>query len=231
MSFLLQVFDELDRPALAVFLRLERCAVARVLQHRKRMQRNVGPAPGVRRGREVIRVGFTGNLEHSHGDRRRHFRARGEPFGVGPALHDCLRVRITVFRLECDVIEEIEHQERFLQAFGGNGADLRIVEQLDQRVHVVAADHRAQELSRFALRDEFHRDVAVCHSSKEAGLDLGGVVDTRRYAVGEQFHQDAAFSGRRRLDEFDEFSHLLRVQRQRRDAERGALCDVLAVVG
>ena len=52
-----KVFDEFHRPALAFFFRrsLGRLAGARVLVHRQRVQRDVGAAPGVGRGREVDR--------------------------------------------------------------------------------------------------------------------------------------------------------------------------------
>ena len=56
-----QLFDELHRAALAVFL--GRDAGARVLQHRQRVQRDVRAAPGVGRRRQVVGVGFAGDLE------------------------------------------------------------------------------------------------------------------------------------------------------------------------
>ena len=62
MAFFLQVFNELDGAALAVFFGLEGGVGAGVFQHRQIVQRNVRAAPGVGSGREVvIHKGFDGS--------------------------------------------------------------------------------------------------------------------------------------------------------------------------
>jgi hypothetical protein len=63
----------------------------------------------------------------------------------------------------------------------------------------------------------------------ERGLDLGGVVDAGRHAVRQQVQQERLLAGRRRLDQLDQLGGLLRIQRQRRDAERGAFGGMLAI--
>src|SRR5690606_39173414 len=79
MAFFLQALDELDGADLAGLVGFD--AFARVLEHGQRVQRDVGAAPGVGGGRQVVGVGFTGDLEdgqrHAGGD----FGAAGEPFG------------------------------------------------------------------------------------------------------------------------------------------------------
>ena len=64
---------------------------------------------------------------------------------------------------------------------------------------------------------------------QEAGLDLGGIVHAGWHAVRQQVQQEGIFAGRRGLDQLDQLGHLLGIQRQRRDAERGAFGGMLAV--
>ncbi len=64
---------------------------------------------------------------------------------------------------------------------------------------------------------------------QEAGLDLGGIVHAGRHAVGQQVQQEGFFAGGRVLDQLDHVGHLFGIQRQRRDAQRGALGDMFTV--
>jgi hypothetical protein len=164
-----------------------------------------------------------------HSDLLVDFGARGEPLGVGPALDDFLGLRVAGLGLLGHVVEEVEHQQGLLQAFGRDTCDFGIVEQLDQRVHVVAADHGAEQLGGLGLADQADLDVTVRDGSQEAGLDLGGIVDARRHAVRQQIHQEGFLARRRVLDQLDDVGDLLGVERQRRDAEGGALGDMLAI--
>ncbi len=97
------------------------------------------------------------------------------------------------------------------------------------RADVVAAQHGAQQLRGVCARDQRALFGAVGHGRQVAGLDLGGVVDAGRNAVGEQFDQEGFFALGRVLQQFDDFAGLLGGQRQRRDAGDGALGDVGAV--
>ena len=154
MPLLLEVFDELDGAALAVLLGLEGRVGAGHLQHRQIVQRDVRAAPGVGGGGEVVGIGLTGYLEDGDGDGLGYLGAAGEPFGIGPALHDLLGLGVASLGLVGHVVEEVEHQQGLLQAFGGDAGDLGVVQQFDQRVHVVAADHGAQQFGRLGLADQ-----------------------------------------------------------------------------
>src|SRR5690606_26615454 len=60
-------------------------------------------------------------------------------------------------------------------------------------------------------------------------LDLGRIVHAGGHALAEQLDQELFLAGRRVLQQFDQVGGLLRVQRQRRNAEGGAFGGVLAV--
>jgi hypothetical protein len=227
MALLLQVFDQLHRAALAGFL--GRDAVAGILQHGQRMQRDVGAAPGIGRGREVVGVGFAGDLEHGDGDLLRHFGALGEPFGIGPGLHHGLGVGAAGLGLVGDVVEEVEHQQRGFERLGGDGADHGVVQHVDQRLDVVAADHGAEQFGGLFARDQRAGFLALRHAGQELGLDLGRVIDAGRHAVGDQVDQGGLFALGRVLQQCDQFAGLLLGQGQGRDAEGGAFGDVLAI--
>ena len=224
MALLLQVLDQLDRAALAGLLRDD--ALARVLQHGQAVQRDVGAAPGVGRGREVVGVGLAGDLEDGDGDLLRHFGARGEPLGVGPGLHHRLGVGVALLRLLGDVVEVVEHQQRALQALGGDGADRGVVEQVDQRLDVVAAEHGAEQFGGLLAGDQCARRLAGADFRQEGGLDLGGVVDAGRHALGEEVDEEGFLALGRVLQQVDQFLGLLGGQGQGRDAEGGAFGDV-----
>src|SRR5262249_23059196 len=64
---------------------------------------------------------------------------------------------------------------------------------------------------------------------EERGLDLGRVIDAWRHAVRQQVQQEGFLAGRRVLDQLDQFSRLLRGQRQRWDAERVTFGSVLTI--
>ncbi|MCD6077303.1 MAG: hypothetical protein K0R89_1241 [Ramlibacter sp.] len=67
------------------------------------------------------------------------------------------------------------------------------------------------------------------NGGEEARLHLGCVVHARRHAVREQIQQEGFFLGRGRLDQLDHVGGLLGGQRQRGDAERGALGNVFNI--
>lgn len=229
MALVLQRQDLLDRAALAVLFRHERRIGALVLQHRQCVQRDVRTRGGVGRRRQVVGIGLARHLEDGDGEALRHFRLAGEPFGVGPALQHGLRVGIALLRLLLHVVEAVEHQQRVLQPFGGGRAQLGVVEQLDQRVDVVAAQHRAQQLGGARGRDQRGLLGTERDGGQVGRLHLGGIVDAGGHAVRDQLDQEVLFTGRRVLQQFDDLGRLLGRQRQRRDTQRGALGYVVAI--
>jgi hypothetical protein len=77
--------------------------------------------------------------------------------------------------------------------------------------------------------DQAAGELALGNLGQELGLDLGGVVHAGGNAVGQQLHQEGLFAGRRILQQFDQSLGLLLRQGQRRDAEGGALGNMLAI--
>jgi hypothetical protein len=71
--------------------------------------------------------------------------------------------------------------------------------------------------------------LALGDFRQEGGLDLGGVIHAGRYAVGDEVDQEGLFALGRILQQGDQFFGLLGGEGQRRDAEGGALGDMLAV--
>ena len=209
MPFFLEVLDELHGAALAVFLGLEGCIRAGVLEHRQVVHGNVRARGGVGRWREVVGVGLTRHLEDGDGDFFLDLGAAGEPFGIGPALHHVFGHGVAGLGFVGHVVEEVEHQERLLERSAGDLSHLSVVEQLDERMHVVAAHHGAQKLSGFGLGDQAHLDVAMGYSSQEAGLDLGGIVHARGHAVGDEVHEELALACGWALEQLNDVGHLL----------------------
>jgi hypothetical protein len=59
---------------------------------------------------------------------------------------------LLAFAFSGDVVEEVEHQQRLLQAVAATWRDFDVVQQVDQRLDVVAADHGAEQLGGLGLR-------------------------------------------------------------------------------
>ena len=129
MTFGFEFFQQFNRTDFARFV--GRDAVARVFQHRQRVQWNIGTAPCVGRGGEVVRIGFAVNFKDGNGDFFGNFGARGEPFGIRPRLQNLLRVFIAFFGFFLNVVERIEHQKRMFQTFGGDGREFVVVQEFD----------------------------------------------------------------------------------------------------
>ena len=212
-----QLFELLERAARARLVSFD--ARPRVLQHGQRVQRDVGARPGIRRRRQVVGIGFAGDLEDGQLLRRRDFRTRGEPLGIGPRLHDCLGIGVAGLGQLGDIVEKVEHQQRFLEAFGGDGADTGISQQVDQRLDVETAEHGAEQFSGLGPGNQRTGLFALGDLGQELGLDLGGIIDAGRHAVGDQFDQGGFLAGRGILQQGDQFGGLLLGQGQRGDTE------------
>ena len=228
MTLLLQRFDELDRAALAVFFR--RDAGACVLQHRQGVQRDVRAGGGVRCRRQIVGVGFARDLEHGDGQALRHFRTAREPLGISPALQHGARVRVALVGEFLYIVELVEHQQRLFQRFCGRRAHFGVRQQFDQRLDVVAAQHRAEQLRGVGTRNQRAAGLALGHGGQEAGLHPGGFVHACGHTMGDQVDQGLFFASGRIGQQFDQFGGLLSRQRQRGNTERGASGHVSAIV-
>ena len=145
----LQFFDVLDRADLAGVVRLD--AVARVLQHRQGVQRDVRTRPGILCRRQVIGVGLAGHLEHGQLDLGRHISLFGKPLRIGPGLDHRLGVGVAGLGLFFHIVEGVEHQQGAFQLLAGQLAQLGVIEQLDHRLDVVTTQHGAQQFQGLAL--------------------------------------------------------------------------------
>ncbi|MNR20855.1 hypothetical protein D3C85_1377220 [compost metagenome] len=159
----------------------------------------------------------------------RHFRTAGEPLGIGPALQHGLGIGVAAFGQDLHVVEEVEYQQGLFQAFGGDGANLGVAQQVDHRLDVVTAQHGAQQFGRGFARNQRRLHAAFGDGGQERSFDLGGVVDTRRHAVSDQLDQCLFFACWRVLQQFNQFFDLFGGQRQWWNAQCGAFCDMLAV--
>ena len=136
---------------------------------------------------------------------------------------------IAFVSLFLDIVELVEHQEGFLQAFGGLSGHSGIVQQINERADVVAAQHGAQQFGGFCARDQRAFFSAVRHCGQVAGLDLGSIIHTGRDAIRDQVHQRSFFAFGRVFQQLDHLSRLFGRQGQWRNTEGGAFSNVGAV--
>ncbi len=222
-----QLFHLLDRTDGAGYVRVD--AVASHFQHGQSVQRDVRARPGIRSRRQVVGVGFASDLEDGQGDLFGNRRAVGEPLAFCPGLHDGLGVLVAGLGLLGDVMEGVEHQQGVLQLLGGDCAQFRAVQQLDQGGDVVAALHGAQQFDGTLLAQQRRRGFALGQGGQEAGLDVGSLVDARGDAVGDQVNEECFFARWRVLQQFDQAGGLFGVQRLGHNALGGTLFYVFAI--
>ncbi len=209
MAFGFEVVDELHGAAFAILFGHKRCAWAGVFEHRQVVHRDVGAAPGVGRGRQVIGVGFTGHFEHGDGDFLLDFGALLEPLGVGPGLDDLFGLGVARLGFFGNVVECVEHQQRAFERFAGFRSHGRIVEQINEWLDVVATEHGAQQLCGTLACDQAARLLAMGHRCQKAGLDFGGVIHAGWDAMHQQVDQVAFFACGRVFDQLNDVSGLL----------------------
>ncbi|MNJ27056.1 hypothetical protein D3C77_215520 [compost metagenome] len=113
------------------------------------MERDIGTGPGIRCRGQIVGVGLAGHLEHGDGDLLGQGGAVQEPLGIGPRLQHLLGVGIARLRLLFHVVEGVEHQQGVGQPLGGKRGQGGVVQQIDQRLDVVATLHGAEQLDRF----------------------------------------------------------------------------------
>ena len=158
------------------------------------MQRNIRAAPGFRGRRQVIGIGLAFYLEDSHGDGIRHFLARGKPLSGDPAVNDLLGPVIRL-RLVDYIVVGIEDKQRVRQRLGGNRCQILILEQLNEWCDVITTQHGAEQFSGTRLVDQRTVRLTLGNRGKETRFHISGLVDTRWYAVGQQFNQQFFLTG------------------------------------
>jgi len=100
------------------------------------------------------------------------------------------------------------------QCAGSLVGQLIITECIDQWLHIIAADHGAENFHGVPLADQGRAGFAGQNPAQEIGLDFGGRINARRDPLLEQFQQKFFLAGRRRLQQLAQFFGLLGVQRQ-----------------
>ena len=227
MAFGFQLGHLFERADFAVFLRED--AVTGILQHGVGVQRHVRAAPGVLGRGQIVGVGFAGHLEYGDGHFLGQIRAAGEPLGVGPALNHFFGQFVAGFGFLFHVVEGIKYQQGAFQGFGGGGATLGVVQQVDQRGHVVTALHGAEQLGSVDAGHQRGSGFAFGNVGKERGFNVSGLVHARRNAVFQQINEECFFAFRRVFQQQDQFGNLLFVKRFRRHAFGGAFFNMFAI--
>jgi len=193
------------------------------------MQRNVRARPGVLRRRQIVGIGLARHLEHNALDRLGQCWFVGEPLRVGPGLQQGLGVGVTRLEFLHHVMQGIENQRGVRQRLHCIRRQGRIVQQIDQGMHVVAAEHGAQHLHGVLTAHQRRCYLALGDIGQERGLDIGRLVHAGRNAVFQQVDQEVVFALRWVLDEFHQSGNLFGIQGQRRQALRRALGNVGAI--
>ena len=221
MTFGFQFVQQFNRADFAGFVGGN--AFARVFQHRQRVQRNIGARPSIGRGRQIVRIGFAVHFEHGNGNFFGHFGARSEPFRIRPRFQHGLGVYVAFFGFFLHIVEGIEHQKRVFQAVCRNRCQFFVVQKLNQRMDIVAAQHGAEQFHRFFGRHQRALHAAFGHGGQERGFHFRRIVHARRHAVGQQIQQKLALAGRRIFQQLGQIGGLLRSQRQGGNAQGFAL--------
>ena len=126
-------------------------------------------------------------------------------------------------------MEGIEHQQRELELFGGEFAQFGIVEQLDQRLDVVTAQHGPEQFHGLVPVDQRGCGLTFGDGGEKAGFDIRGLVHARRHPVGQQIDQHLLLSGRRILQQQHQLVDLFGIQRQWWNTLCGTFLDMFTV--
>mmetsp|Transcript_19096 Transcript_19096/g.41260 ORF Transcript_19096/g.41260 Transcript_19096/m.41260 type:complete len:232 (+) Transcript_19096:622-1317(+) len=121
-------------------------ALARVLEHRQSVERDVWSRPGVRSRRQVVCVRLTHNLEDRDGHLLRNLRLGHKPLGVSPGLDNLLGCLVTIRTLVMHIVLSIENERELGKCFYGRIRELGVVESINQRLDVISPHHGAQKL-------------------------------------------------------------------------------------
>jgi len=220
-------FDLLHRTDGALNVRHD--TVASHFQHGQGVQRDIRARPGVRCRRQVVGVGFAGDLEHAQADFVSQDWAVLEPLAVSPGLHYSFGVGVAVFGFFSDVVEGVKHQQGVLELLGGNRCQLCVVQHLNQSHDVVAALHSAKQFNSAFFADQRRGSFALGNRCQEAGFYVSSFVNTRRNAVGDQVYEEFFFAGWRVFQQLNQACGLFGVKRLGNDTQCCTLFDMFAV--
>ena len=112
-------------------------------------------------------------------------------------------VRIACVGFFRDVVKRVEHQQCLLQLLRSLFCELGVVEQLDERSHVVAAVHIAQQGDGIGAGDQRRGGLATNQRRQEPGLDVRRFVHPGRDPVGDQVEQECCVLVGRALQGLD----------------------------
>ena len=172
-------------------------------QHGLGVQRDIGTRPSFLRRREIIGIGFARNFKHDGLDLFRQRCTQGEPLGVGPGFEQGFGVDIARSEFFHHIVEGIENQHGMRQGLHRIRRQRGIVEQIDQRMHVVTAEHGAEHLHRVLAANQRRGDFALRDIGKKRGFHIGGFIHAGRHAVFQQTEQIIVFPWGRVFDQLN----------------------------
>ena len=91
-------------------------------------------------------------------------------------------------------MEGIKNQQGAFQLLGSNVSKFGVIEQANQRGHVITTQHRAKNFGGLLARNQRAGRIAFGHIGKERRFHISGLIDTRRHAFGEHVHQGFFFA-------------------------------------
>src|SRR5690606_11767400 len=95
------------------------------------------------------------------------------------------------------IVAGIKHQQGVFELLDSQWRQLRVVEQVNQRLYVVTAEHHTQQLDSQGLVDQGRGGFAFENGTEEGGFYVGGFVNAWGNAVGDQVEQSFLFVGGR----------------------------------
>ena len=85
-------------------------------------------------------------------------------------------------------MKSVVNQQGVRKRLGGSIGRGVIIEQVDQRLDIIAAQHGAEDFGGAHRIDQINAGIALGHIGQKRSLDIGGLVNTRGNAVHQQLH-------------------------------------------
>ena len=186
------------------------------LAHGQGVQRDIGAAPGVAGRGKIVGVDLAVDLEHLHLDDFGHACLVLEPIGSGPRLHDRFGSGVAL-RQGRHFIKGIIDEGNAGERTGGIVGQRRVLEGIDQRLDVVAADHCAEDDNGFFFGHQRRTGFPLENLPEKVGFYLGCRIDARGDALLQQVQQELFLPIGGILQQFDQILRLVGIERQGRD--------------